>query len=94
MGVRSIARLPPTSVLRSAIARVYLYTHPEAWKEVGFEALAPVPDAWTPTIIQRHQCRRRPRSAEGYEPLQAAAAWRRVLQRAGSGAAQPVRGQR
>ena len=66
-GAAATYQRPPFGV----IARVYLYTHPKHGKEaVGFEALAPVPDAWTPTIIQRHQ-QAASEIMEGYEPPQA-----------------------
>lgn len=38
------------------IARIYLYPHPKHGKEaVGFEPLAPLPDDWAPTVLQRFQ---------------------------------------
>lgn len=58
---------PPFGV----IARVHLYTHPKHGKEaVGFEALAPTPDDWGPTIIRRHQ-EAATEIMEGFEPPQA-----------------------
>lgn len=52
------------------IARLYLYPHPKHGKEaVGFETLAPIPDEWGPTIIQRHQEASK-EIFEGYEPPQ------------------------
>lgn len=52
------------------ISRVYLYQHPKHGKEaIGFEALAPTPDNWAPTIIGRHQEAAR-EIMEGFEPPQ------------------------
>ena len=52
------------------ITRLFLYTHPKHGKEaVGFETLAPTPDEWGPTVIERQMEAQRA-IMEGYEPPQ------------------------
>lgn len=66
-GAATNYRRPPFGV----IARVHLYMHPKHGKEaIGFEALAPTPDEWGPTVIQRHH-EATQEIAEGYDPPQA-----------------------
>jgi len=57
---------PPFGV----IARVHLYVHPKHGKEaLGFETLAPIPDAWRGVILKRHM-EAEVDIMEGYEPPQ------------------------